>query len=113
MSRLSRPRITLTSLAGIAVVAALAVPPAAADPGGSAAVTAGAHSVRGAPVGSTAHERSAAEGAPDGKELMARQYFDSRREGRAGDVLERRAASTVAEPPSAVVRLKRTLGTQG
>ncbi|HKG52383.1 MAG TPA: M4 family metallopeptidase, partial [Actinomycetales bacterium] len=113
MSRLSRPRMALTSLASIAFVAALAAPQAAADPSGSAAGTPGTSAARSAPAGTTAQERSATRSAAKGKEAMARQYFDSRRDGRAAHVLQRRAARTVAEPPSAVVSLKRTLGTQG
>ena len=108
MSRLNRPRMALSSAATLAVVAALAAPQAMADPGGSGSTLKAqtAPSPRSAPA---VKERAATSAGQE----KARQTFDSRRDGKAGAVLQRRADKTVAKPPKDVVRLKRSRGVQG
>jgi extracellular elastinolytic metalloproteinase len=100
--------MALTSAAALAVVAALAAPQAVADARGTpAARSAGSASLGEGPA---VRGRGAVQVSEQQK---ARQSFDSRRDGRAGAILQRRHAKTVAQPPRAVVSLKRSLGVQG
>jgi hypothetical protein len=99
--------MALSSAATLAVVAALAAPQAMADPGGTSGDARGAAAA--ATSAPAVQERTSAKTA----EQKARQYFDSRRQGSSASVLQRRATSTAAKPPSAVVELKRQLGAQG
>ena len=99
MPRPRKSAAALTGAATITLVAMMAQPMAIAAPVHRATDTHGGKAGR-----STTKA---------GSDRVHREHFDSRREGKAGLALTKKAALTAAKPPAKVAELKQRLGNQG
>jgi len=96
-----RPRRTAAAVTGAATITLVAL---MAQPMALAAPVHRTTDARGKAGGSTTKAAS---------DRVHREHFDSRREGKAGLALTKKAALTAAEPPTKVAELKKSLGSQG
>ncbi len=102
LPQMPRPRRTAAAVTGAAtvtLVAMMAQPMAVAAPVHRATDTHGK-------AGRSTTSKAAGD-------RVHREHFDSRREGKAGLALTKKAALTAAKPPAQVAELKKRLGNQG
>jgi len=103
--KMPRNHKSVAALAGVATIILMATMVTMAKSGAVAAP--------GVQPGSSGSSGRSSTDVGNARDLVHRGHFDSRRDGRAGEVLQSRAAQEAAKPATAVLAMKKSLGVQG